>query len=243
MPRIARVVVPGLPHHVTQRGNYRRPVFLEDGDYRTYLHWAREYASKYRVSFLAYCLMPNHVHFVLTPREEISLAGFFDALQMRYSQYFNRRLNEQGHLWQGRFFSCVLESNHLPAAVRYVERNSVRAGLAVSPWEWPWSSAAHHVGTLADPALPMENVFDKTGVPRRQWRDFLAADVPGEIESLRKNSCTGRPVGSGAFIRMLEAQLGRRLEALPRGRPRTREPGVAGRAIRPLEGARASSDE
>ncbi len=91
MPRIGRVVAVGLPHHITQRGNYRQDIFSDDSDREKYLEWFREYSNKYELSELGYCLMTNHVHFIVIPNKEDSLAKTFNTTNMRYSQYFNRK--------------------------------------------------------------------------------------------------------------------------------------------------------
>jgi putative transposase len=106
MPRQARIVIPKIPHHVTQRGNYRQGVFEEEGDYNLYCTWMGQYADTYGLDILAYCLMSNHVHFIVVPREAESLARVFNTLHMRYAQYINRRSGARGHLWQGRFYSA-----------------------------------------------------------------------------------------------------------------------------------------
>jgi len=144
MPRIARVVGIGLPHHITQRGNYRQEVFTEDSEREQYLRFISEYSRRFGSRILSYCLMPNHVHFIAVPLNENSLAKTFNSAHMRYSQYFNRKRKMAGHLWQGRFYSCVLDESHLILAAKYIERNSVRAGLVEKPWEWKWSSASEH---------------------------------------------------------------------------------------------------
>ncbi len=135
MPRMARVVAVGLPHHITQRGNYRQDVFLNADDKGRYLAWVQEYSVKYNLSILAYCLMQNHIHFIAIPNQPDSLARAFNSAHMRYSQYFNSKLKRRGHLWQGRFYSCVLDESHLVLAARYIERNPVRAGLVEKPWQ------------------------------------------------------------------------------------------------------------
>ena len=219
MPRTARVVVPGLPYHITQRGNYHHAVFLDEGDYRIYLSWMRQYALRYGVTFLAYCLMPNHVHFVLIPSKEKALAGLFCTTHMRYAQYVNNKIHEQGHLWQSRFYSCVMEGHHILAAIRYVERNPVRAGLVIEPWEWQWSSAAFHTGLKNQTPLQLEEVYEKIDVSREQWKDFISSEDTAETETIRKNTRTGRPAGSNMFIKGIEERLNRRLGLLPRGRP------------------------
>lgn len=128
MPRIGRVVVKDYPHHVTQRGNYRHTVFIEKSDYQQYLGWLDMYAKNNGLSFLVYCLMPNHVHYIAIPQNDDSLAKTFNITHMRYSQYFNRKKRAFGHLWQGRFYSCVLDDYHLYAAIRYIETTLLGQG-------------------------------------------------------------------------------------------------------------------
>lgn len=137
MPRIARATVPGTPHHITQRGNNREIIFFDDKDRRRYLKWLKEYTNRHRLEVWAYCLMNNHIHLIVVPEREESLGNALRDTHMRYAQYINRRYRRSGHLWQGRFFSCALDSAHLLAAVRYVERNPVRAGFVMRSEEWP----------------------------------------------------------------------------------------------------------
>ena len=113
MPRHSRIVIPDIPHHITQRGNYRQDIFKSDSDYEKYSLWFNEYAAKYKLDVLAYCLMSNHVHFIVVPGKEETLARVFNTTHMRYAQYVNKKLKATGHLWQGRFFSCVLDNKHL----------------------------------------------------------------------------------------------------------------------------------
>src|SRR3989338_9323170 len=108
MPRIARIVVPGHAYHITQRGNYRRKIFRNDKDRSKYLSWIGEYSHRFHLSIIAYCLMDNHVHFIVRPRKEESLAKVFSAAHMRYAQYYNRERKASGHLWQGRVFFFLL---------------------------------------------------------------------------------------------------------------------------------------
>lgn len=218
MPRIARVVIPGLPYHITQRGNFGINVFDNDQDRRQYIEWLSEYARKFGTRIWAYCLMANHVHFIVVPKSEGSLAQTFNAAHMRYSQYFNAKHSRKGHLWQGRFFSCVLENQHLMAAMRYVERNPVRAAIVTKAADYPWSSALAHVERIHDPLLspdcPVLEEFSN-------WSDFLISDDDEPwLQNLRLATRTGRPMGSDSFILKIESQLGRILKALPKGRPR-----------------------
>lgn len=220
MPRIARIVAAGLPHHITQRGNYRQKVFTTDKDRQTYLSLISEYSEKYKVSIVAYCLMDNHVHFIAIPGDNDSLARTFNTAHMRYAQYVNNRLRATGHLWQGRFFSCVLDSHHLLAAARYVEMNPVRGKLVEAPWEWRWSSAEEHTAGGAS-GLKIGDLFSLVDFTREKWKTFLMEKESGAfIAELRKNTRVGKPSGSLPFIKELENRLDRKIVTRPRGRPK-----------------------
>jgi putative transposase len=218
MPRIARVVATGLPHHVTQRGNRRAVVFFDDDDRRFYLRFLQHYRKKHRLDILAYCLMPNHIHLVVIPENPSSLARTLAETHMRYAKYINWKLNQNGHLWQGRFYSCVLDEPHTLAAARYVEMNPVRAGLVASAWEYSWSSASAHVG------IGIDNLLSKRWPSRQllaKWREMLydVNDDP-KIEAMRSSTRTGRPLGSEAFVEMVERMIGRIVRPKKAGRPR-----------------------
>ena len=144
MPRIARFVAPGVAHHITQRGTARQLVFRSNSDRRVYLQLLREQAEFGKVSILAYCLMPNHVHLVAVPHEEDALAVALRRVHGRYAQYFNARCRRSGHLWQNRFYSCAMGVGHLWTAIRYVETNPVRSGMVGEAAEYEWSSAEAH---------------------------------------------------------------------------------------------------
>lgn len=218
MPRIARAVARGYPHHVTQRGNYRQTVFETEGDYLQYLEWLKEYSERNALEIWAYCLMNNHVHFVCVPGREDSLARTFNTLHMRYSQYVNRRRKASGHLWQGRFYSTILDEPHVYAAVKYVETNPVRAGIVKKAEDYRWSSTRAHTsgsqdGIVSGRCYVLEEI--------RDWRDYLREkEDKTMVERIRKCSLTGRPCGDESFIRKLERRFARRLKALPYGRPR-----------------------
>jgi len=242
MPRISRAIARGYPHHITQRGNYRQTVFAEEGDYVRYVELLAGFAPKYGLEIWAYCLMPNHVHFIGVPGRQESLARTFNTVHMLYAQYFNRKQNAIGHLWQGRFFSCVLDERHLYAAVRYVEMNPVRAGIVQAPQDYPWCSAKSHmdmasasasayagadvgaVGVsagLVDPLLSgrcflTESVND--------WGQYLGQDQDREATAgVIRATKIGRPCGKEDFVKQMEGLLNRRFTTLPRGRPRKQE--------------------
>ncbi|MBN1822704.1 MAG: transposase [Endomicrobiales bacterium] len=223
MVRIARVVGVGLPHHVTQRGNYRQEVFSADTERNRYLAWIKEYSRKYELSILAYCLMDNHVHFIAVPRQENSLAMVFNMAHMRYSQYKNRKHDISGHLWQGRFYSCILDEQHLMEAARYIERNPVKANLVEKPWDWQWSSAAVHIGKEPDRFF-LNKLFDHIPVSSEEWRGFIDVDSESSIvEAIKKHTCNGRPLGSRAFVEKIEKNLGVTFQVPVMGRPKKKK--------------------
>jgi putative transposase len=223
MPRTARIVVPGVAHHVTQRGNNRQDVFFTDDDRRFYLKTLREQAERFGLTVTGYCLMTNHVHLIVTPEEEDSLARTIGTTHLIYSQYVNRLHGRSGHLWQNRFHSCPLDAAHEVAAVRYAERNPVAGGRAKMvrlPWRYPWSSAAAHIGERDQTGLLDLATWRRRYGPDA-WKKVLGDPLDEKmVERLRSGIARGRPLGSDRFIAKLEAIFNRRLRPLPRGRPR-----------------------
>ena len=203
MPRGARIVVPGIPHHVTQRGNRRERTFFRESDYKTYLRYMRLAKAKETVSVWAYCLMPNHVHFVCVPQDVSGLGDLFRQAHRQYTCHINKRKEWVGHLWQGRFYSAPMDESHLVAAVRYIERNPVDAGLCGSPEEWPWSSARAHLAGVDDVLVdvtPMLQIVD-------DWSAYLSEPSAQErIDTIRQETRRGKPIGSEEFV---EKILGR----------------------------------
>ena len=208
MPRMARLVVPGYPHHVTQRGSRRQQTFFGKEDYHTYLDLLNRRLNACRVTVWAYCLMPNHVHLIVVPETASGLAELLRTAHARYARIINRAHDWQGHLWQERFHSFVMDDSHLLAAVRYVELNPVRAGLCGRPEDWRWSSVHAHLGAENDPIMPTCPMRTRV----RDWREYLAEPVTDrQLDALRRHSSTGRPAGDDRFIKRVEALSGRRL--------------------------------
>ncbi|MBO6560633.1 MAG: transposase [Nisaea sp.] len=212
MARLARVVVPGLPHHVTQRGNRRQTTFFTEADYAAYLEILADALPRAGVALWCYCLMPNHVHLILAPEAPDGLAAGLAETHQRYTRRVNLREGWRGYLWQGRFASFPLDYAHLLAAARYVELNPVRARLAARPEDWRWSSARAHLGLTAP---GMETAADRIldgSLPEAvgNWRQFLAGGLAAEqADALRRHERTGRPLGSDGFLKTLERCLGR----------------------------------
>ena len=225
MPRIARIVLPGLPHHLTQRGNNRQDIFFADADRRIYLEHLAEQCSQHHVVLEGYCLMTNHVHLILTPPREDSLAKAVGRAHFLYTQYINHRHGRSGHLWQNRFFSCALDDAHYLAAMRYVERNPVRGKLVRAPWRYAWSSAGRHAdepgGHCAIDGTRWRELADGLN-----WREFLLESDDMFAHEFRLATSRGRPLATDSLLSKLEAKLGCRLRPRPVGRPRTKSPKI-----------------
>ncbi|MGH6785983.1 MAG: transposase, partial [Novosphingobium sp.] len=163
MARLPRYVLPGVPHHVTQRGNRRERTFFEDGDYALYLDLLAQGAERHGVEVWSYCLMPNHVHIVAVPRDGDALARTFRHVHRHYTGYVNARLRVTGHLWQGRFSSVAMDEAHLHAALRYVALNPVRARLVARAADWRWSSVRAHLAGRDDHVVRVAPALDRVG--------------------------------------------------------------------------------
>ena len=215
MGRVARVVVPGFPHHVTQRGNRRADVFEVDEDRHAYLAFLKKYCERHGLAVWAYCLMTNHVHLVVVPERQESLGCALRDAHTVYAMHFNTRTELSGHVWQGRFYSTPMDDRHLWATVRYVERNPVRAGIVETAQDYRWSSAAAHCGLRKDSVLSKE--FPPPGIVP-DWNAWLSEqDDPGAVDMIRQYTRTGRPCGSPAFLSQLEDLLKRTLSPRKRG--------------------------
>ena len=220
MARMPRAVIPGVPHHITQRGIARQAVFSSDHDRRIYLRLLRENAVQSGLEILGYCLMTNHVHLVAIPERDCTLQLVLGRTHGRYAQYANAQLAQQGHFWKNRFFSCALDESHLWVALRYIERNPVRAGMVAKPADWPWSSArAHGRPEVGDSLLSLslwQNRFNAD-----EWSVLLETDTLSEAElRLRMNTYNGRPLGTPAFVKDMELRVGRPLAPRKGGRPK-----------------------
>jgi len=219
MPRIARIVAPGYPHHITQRGNNRATVFFDDEDRQTYLKLLTIYAHKHSLRVWAYCLMDNHIHLLAVPETETALARGIGLTNQVYTQYLNRKLAQSGRVWQNRFFSCVVgNEQYLWAVARYIERNPLKVGLAERPEAYRWSSARAHLTEVDDAVLGSASWLTPT--EKNAYSKFVLAEDEKMDESIRKATRTGRPFGSKWFIEMLESQVQQTLRPNKVGRPR-----------------------
>jgi len=222
MPAFARIALTGIAHHVTQRGNYRQDVFFSDEDRATYLGYVTRAALDYGLKLLGWCLMTNHVHWVVVPRGPDAMAQTFRRAHSQYARYIKSQTKQRsGHLWQGRYYSCPLDEPHLEAALLYVERNPVRAGIAKLATDYRWSSAPPRIGLVAPPLFLALHEWSKCYSPQ-EWEKKLAGSHDADMEQwLRESTLQGKPVGSSAFIEALECATGRPMNVRPLGRPAT----------------------
>src|SRR5271157_1593499 len=192
MARLARIVVPGLPCHVTQRGNGRRRVFFADPDYAAYRDWLADPGREARVSVWAWCLMPNHVHLILVPQDEDGLRRALARVHRRYAGLIHARRRRTGHFWQGRYGAVAMDEDHLAAAYRYVNLNPVRARLVERAEDWPWSSARALLGLAEDGLTDL--------APARQ-RFSRFADLPTRTKG-RRRACAEARASAGRSVRI-----------------------------------------
>ncbi len=217
MARMARVVIPNIPHHIVQRGNRSQKVFFSNSDKLSYLNILRKHAQEAGLCFWAYCLMDNHVHLIAVPKREDSLAKGIGNTHKHYTRMVNFRENWRGYLWQGRFGSFPLDEKYLYAAIRYVERNPVRAGIVKRAEDYEFSSAKAHVHKKEDRLLSDNFVIEDI----EDWQAFLAdCDNEQDTKLFRKHSRVGRPLGEKKFVEKLENITGRILKPQKPGRKR-----------------------
>jgi putative transposase len=188
------MVVPGLPHHVTQRGARKQRTFFSESDYRMYIDILVKAKVEFGMQTWAYCLMPNHVHLIVVPGNKEGLARVFRKAHRAYAAIVNARQGWQGHLWQERFHSYVMDEEHLLSAVRYVEMNPVRAGLCKRPGDWPWSSYHAHIAGADDKLVSVRPMLERIV----DWNRFLSlAESDDQLNEIRSHTSSGRPIGLG----------------------------------------------
>ena len=212
MSRIARVVIPGLPHHVTQRGNRRMKTFFCENDYEAYIDLMAEWCGECGVEVWGYCLMPNHIHMMAVPAEETGLARAIGEAHRRYSRMVNFREGWRGHLFQERFASFPMDEQHAYYAGRYIEMNPVRAKLKKFPEHWRYSSARAHLAKKDDRLVRVKPLLEMVD----DWRGYLH-ECDEAWDFIRSHERSGRPLGSAEFVAGLEEATGRELAPKPRG--------------------------
>jgi putative transposase len=219
MPRIARIVGVGYPHHIIQRGNNRQKVFADPTEYEKYLSFLLKYSREKEVAVLAYCLMPNHVHLLVKPSDEEGLSKMMQGVTLCYSKYFIGENGRTGRLWECRYHSTVVDGDsYLWTVSKYIENNPVRAGMVKRSEDYLYSSAKAHLLGSRD-LLLKEQLFNEGEMS--EYRNFVRSEEDGKVvEEIRKQTRLGKPLGEGKFLKALSERLGRSLDFRPKGRPR-----------------------
>ena len=214
MARLARVVIPGHPHHVTQRGNGGARTFFGDSDYALYRDLLAEHCRAAEVEVWAWCLMPNHVHLILVPSDADGLRRALARVHRTYAGIIQARRKRSGHFWQGRFGAVAMDEEHLAAALRYVSLNPVRARLVQRAQDWRWSSVRAHLRGKDDGMTELKPIRDRFP----DFADLLAVEPETDMfGQLRAAESIGRPLGDDRFLARLERRTGRTLKPAKRG--------------------------
>jgi len=225
MARLPRIAPKDIPIHIIQRGNNRQVCFVSDDNHAAYAGWLKEYSKKYKVDVHAWIMMTNHVHLLCTPRHEKGISSMMQALGRRYVRYFNYQHKRSGTLWEGRYKSCLVESKtYLLNVYRYIELNPVRAGIVLSPGDYPWSShRINALGKTSDLCTP-HSEYMRLGADSKERCDkyralFEHAIDEREIELIRSATNKGMIMGNDRFRKEIEVLTGRRVNEKKRGRP------------------------
>lgn len=233
MARLPRICLPGLPLHVIQRGNNRQRCFTAAQDMAVYAAWLDEYARKYQVAIHAWVLMTNHVHLLVTPHSGDGVSKMMQSLGRRYVRYFNQTYRRTGTLWEGRFRSCVVDSDgYLLVCQRYIEMNPVRAGLVGRPQDHLWSSYRANAHGLPGRLVTHHQTYLQLGATPEQrqerYRALFGTAVDAKtLTRIREASNRGLILGNDRFVAQIERMTGQRLRPMRRG-PRTKPSGTSG---------------
>jgi putative transposase len=218
MSKSPRIAIPGYPHHISERGIRKTPLFYDDSDFLVYTRTMKTACDKHCLKIGTYTLMPNHIHIIAVPEHEDSLSGALQQAHTAYSKYFNTKYGFVGHAWDRRPYYCAMDEAHMWNAIRYVERNPVRAGLVERAEDYLWSSAAAHCGRRDDILIAVD--FPPPGIIAN-WSEWLRVDHSEEQKkAIRKHLSTGRPMGAPEFLIQLETLTGKELQLRKRGRPK-----------------------
>lgn len=225
MPRKPRFFLPDIPVHVVQRGHSREPVFFEDGDYRAYLGWLTEAATRYECAIHAYVLMTNHVHILATPQQQEGVSRMMQYVGRRYVPYINYTYGTSGSIWEGRYkASLVHDEQYLLTCMRYIELNPVRANMTNTPGQYRWSSYRANAQGREDKLITPHALYTrlgKTDISRQEaYRALFKAHIDEkDLKDIRAAWQTGTPLGNDYFKEKIERKLKSKIGQARRGRP------------------------
>lgn len=226
MPRKPRFFLPNSPVHIVQRGHSKAPVFFEDSDFKAYLNWLREGASRYKVDIHAFVLMTNHVHMLLSSPAPTNISRMMQLLGRYYSPYINKKHNRSGSIWEGRFkSSLVSDDQYLLTCMRYIELNPVRAMMVSSPSDYRWSSFHHNIGAKNIRLITPHTTYLALGErPHERSHNYLQLFEdrlsPQVLRKIRDCLQSGTPLGNSIFVGEVEDRLKVKVGKTSPGRPR-----------------------
>lgn len=224
MARKLRVVIPGVSLHVVARGVGGKCLFHEPSDYDKYLERLQFYAAEEKVEVHAVCLMPNHIHLLLTATDDrLAVARLMKRQHTWFAGFYNKTHNATGHVFESRYYSSPLDAAHFFAAMRYIELNPVRSGLCDRPEQWRFSSARAHCSDNSSFPVELSDSAWKRRFDPLRWRQFLKVEDPEKDRALRRVIKTGRALGRRGWLRVQEQRLGRSLEWPQRHKPPARD--------------------
>ena len=224
MPRRARMYLPGYPYHIVQRGNNREACFIEPENYQFYLELWQAVSQRYGVAVHAYCLMTNHIHFLVTPETETAISNTMKVVGSRYARYINYTYKRTGTLWEGRHRASLVQQNrYLLSCYRYIELNPVRANMVKRPEEYKWSSYEANAWGDTTWLTPHQGYLDLGQTQQSRchaYRELFKVPLSEQdIHLIRKAAHYCQPVGEDYFRAQIEQKYDIRLGQLKRGRP------------------------
>jgi len=217
MPRSTRLIIPNLFHHAIQRGNNRQGVFNDNIDRLYYLKWARLLSEENCVPIIGYCLMTNHIHLLVFPRDENEMINFMKLIGQRYTQYYNRKYQRTGKLWENRYRIHPIDSEVSYVVLKYIEMNPVRAGIVTDGADYTWSSAPYHLSGKEDSTITADGLYRSSF---RYVDFFYQQDRSQDIDGIRTAVHQGKAWGRSGFLEKLGKSLDRIVIPRTRGRPR-----------------------
>lgn len=232
MARLSRLVIPRQLHHVIQHGNNHQAIFRESADYVAFLAWLGEAAKQFEVAMHAYVLLPDHVHLLVTPADEVGLGKMMQWIGRHYVPYYNRKYERTGSLWQGRYRATVMEADlYFLRCSLSIESNPVRSKLVADAQEYPWSSFQHHIGLKIDPLITDHPLYWSLGNTPFQreaaYRDMMQQPLlSSELNSMMDATLKGWLIGTEQFKADMTKFTERRVEPMKRGRPRKALSGI-----------------
>ncbi len=225
MARLPRLTLPGIPHHIIQRGNNRQPIFATADHYEDLLTLLADNAQKFGVAIHSYVLMSNHFHLLATPQTEDALPQMMQAVGRRYVRHFNDSQGRSGTLWEGRYKSTLIQTDrYLLACMVYIDLNPVRAGMVAEPGNYAWSSYRHYAGLRNDKLVTPHPLFWELGntpfAREAAYADLVRAGITAEQQGdLTRSALSGWALGEPDFVAELQKRTERRVSKTQAGRP------------------------